>query len=449
MIAEELIGKRCGVLGAGREGIATARFLIDHGAVVTVCDRATDATAPLKVSWRRGPEYLANLTDFDIVFRTPGLPYLSPVIQAARAAGVIVSSHTKLFFELCPAPVIGVSGTKGKGTTCGLITSILAAAGKDVRFGGNVGTPPLEFLAELNPDSYVVLELSSFQLQDLEQSPHIAVLTNLTVDHLDHHATVAEYHAAKQSLVAFQRPDDTAVLNCESPALHAFDQLGKGRKWHFGRQSHPVPGAYVAAGKVVVETMTERLEVCDVARIRLPGPHNLENVLAACAATHAAGVGPAPMHRAIGEYQGLPHHLEVVAEVGGITFVDDSYATNPTATIPALQSFEKSIVLIVGGSEKGLDYTELAQAITDRQVKALVAIPPEGERISAAVTAFRPGLPITTVTRKEEIVPAARTLAEPGDIVLLSPAAASFGMFANYRQRGEYFAEQVRAVREK
>lgn len=447
MVVPNWSGRRVAVLGAGKEGQSAVSYLLRHGAKVTVCDAATELPDRWKnqnVAFRLGEqEYLEGLHDFETIVRSPGIPFLNPHIQQAMRAGSEITSQTKLFLEACPVPVIGVSGTKGKGTTASLIANMVEQSGRRAWLGGNIGTPFLDFLEHIKPGELVVAELSSFQLQDLTVSPHLAVMTNLEVDHLDHHRDVAEYHAAKRPLVAFQGRGDVAVLNADDPAvMKEIAGEGKASKRYFSLKSKA--DARVEGESVFIKQDEELVEVCALSDIQLRGPHNLKNVMAAALASDAVGVAPADMQKAIREYQGLPHHLEVVGTFDGVTYVDDSYATNPTAAIPALESFAEPLVLIVGGHDKGLDYARLAETVRDRPVKAVLLIGEAGERIAGALKTVGSRAKLVRVNDKFKLVPAARKLASKGDVVLLSPAAASFGMFANYRERGEYFAEQVR-----
>lgn len=457
---EELAGKKLAVIGAGREGAALTRWLLAKGNQVTVCDtRSARLLEPVHAelskagaSWRLGQGYLEKLTDFDVIFRSPGVPFLTPQLQAAAKAGVELTSQTKLFFARCPALIIGVSGTKGKGTTAGLLTAILKKAGQPVHLGGNIGTPPIEFLDSLAVNDLVVLELSSFQLQDLTASPHIGILTNLTLDHLEYHRDEAEYHRAKHSLLTHQQAGDYAILNADDDGSQELTGLGQGTKLQFSHH-HPVAaGAFVEQEKVTIKLPEGQTTVCSVADIPIPGRHNLDNVLAASLAATLLNVPPGRIAKAIRGFHGLPYHLEFIGEKNGVRFYNDSYATNQTAAIPAVESFNQPTVLIVGGHDKKLDYGELAETIVRHPVKALVLIKPVGQQIAAAVAqaAARAGRPAPTqhfITAKEEIVPAAVGLAEPGDVVLLSPAAASFGLFKGYKDRGAYFTEQVKQLK--
>ena len=468
-LPKELAGKRIAILGVAREGLATARWLIECGAVPAVCDRlpqselgpAYEELSALGVSdWRLGEDYLDGLMEsgkpvFDVVFRTPLLPANDTRLAEARAAGVTVTSHIKLFFELCPAPVVGVTGTKGKGTTAGLLHEMLKAAGRQSFLGGNIGRPPLEFLGKLKADSVVVLELSSFQLEDLEQSPHIAIVTNVTADHLDRHESVEEYRAAKRPILAYQGADDLAILNQDDSGTKALSEFAAGRLAWFSIRRPVSDGAYVddpgPDGTLQLAFGDDPGEICRTDDLVVPGPHNRANALAASVAAAAVGVPRDAMRTAIKNYRGLPYHLEFVGEHSGVKFFNDSYATNQTATIPAVESFEQPLVLILGGQGKGLEYDDLAAKILERNVRGIVTMPPEGEKIEAALInlAEHVGKPVPDVqpiTKPEEIVPAAVKLAEPGDVVLFSPAATSFNWFESYTKRGEFFTQAVQAL---
>lgn len=442
MTLADLAGKRVAVLRAGQEGRATAEYLKKHGIASTMIDDDPAVRdESLSTDWITDGS--ADLTKFDVVFRTQTVPFLSKPIQQAISSGVTVTSITKLFFELSPAPIVGISGTKGKGTTTGLLNAMLAASDRKAYVGGNIGVPPLQFLDELTKDNVVILELSSFQLQDLEQSPHIAILTNLTQDHLDHHQSVGEYHAAKQSLVKYQSDDDIAIINQDDEGSRQFAKTAGGQVQWFSTDSET--DAYVKDGKVVLKNGGT---VCATEDIPVPGPHNLHNVLAASLAASNLEVSPSAMREAITSFRGLPYHLELVGEVDGVRFVNDSYAANPTATIPALESFSSPLIWIAGGYDRQLDFTELATAVASSSVKAVLLLGDAGKRIKEALTsAYQKAdkqLPtLRTVGHKTDIVAEAFRLATPGDTVLFSPAAASFDWFDNFNQRGAYFTKAV------
>ena len=453
----ELKGLRVAVLGAGVEGTSSAKWLLRQGAEVTMCDRRDRKTlAPVikeldraagsrsAVTWRFGPAHAERLEGFDLVVRTQSRPYLSPQIQRALRAGVRVTSMTKLFFERNPARTIGVTGTKGKGTTSSLIAKMLQAGGKRVWLGGNIGQSPLDFLNRVRPTDVVVLELSSYQLQDLRCSPDVAVVTNVTADHLDYHRSVREYRSAKRPITKYQRRAGVAILNAGDPGSRPFAKDPGRVRWFSTRKP---ADAELKDGWLVVRG--RRILRAD--DLKLPGEHNRQNVLAAALAAAEFGTGPRAIAKAAKDFRGQPYHLEYLGTKQGVRYFNDSYATNETAAIPAVASIDAPLVLIVGGQGKGLASDALAKTIAGKDVRGVVAIPPEGTAIVRTVrAAFRkankPIPKIVTVGRKERIVPVAHALARRGDTVLFSPAATSFGWFANYTERGRYFTEQVKRL---
>jgi UDP-N-acetylmuramoylalanine--D-glutamate ligase len=446
----DFTARRIALAGFGQEGRSTYEYLLAHGATdVTILDRRADIRdLPRGAKSVLGPEYLSGLEAYEVIFRSPGLPLHTSELQGAQEAGVYVTSHTRLFFELRPQRIIGISGTKGKGTTAGLVKAILEEADMPVRLGGNIGTPPLSFVDQLHEDDWVVLELSSFQLEDATASPEIAILTNLTADHLDYHGTIDAYHAAKSSLVKFQSATGVALFNIDDAGSKEFaERYARGSKRWFSTDEKA--DAYVENESVYLKASGH---VCATAKIPLPGKHNLHNVLAASLAAEVLGVKTPQMAEAIQRYRGLPYHLEVLGSKQGVTYVNDSYATSPTATIPALESFNQPTILIAGGADKGIDYGELGQVIINSPVKALVLIRPVGDAILRAVQDAAKATQVPAphyefIAAPEEILPACHNLAKEGDVVLLSPAAASFGLFQDYRDRGRFFSEAVASVR--
>lgn len=455
----EVAGKRVAVLGGGIEGAASARWLVAQGAEVTIHDAAEAESLPanveleaLGVTFVNGARYLDDLAGYDLIVRSPGVPFLNPAVQAAITADVLVTSQTKLFWERCPVPIVGITGTKGKGTTATLLRDMLQAVGKTVHLGGNIGTPPLEFLDQIGSEDTVILELSSFQLQDLDRSPQLAIITNLGEDHLDHHADPDEYAAAKANILKHQSANDWAILNADDPGSRQYDSTGAGRRAWFGRSTHEAPAVTFDEGHDAVSFVPESGEpkpILTTSDIPVPGPHNLSNVMAAALAASLLGGSAEDIKRAVAAFKPLPYHLEPLGTVDDVTYVNDSYSTGPTSAIPALESFEGPVVLVAGGSDKGLDYSQLAEEICDR-CRAVILIPPAGNRIEEAINRqpqdVRPQL--VRVSDKSEIFPALQDLVRSGDTVLLSPAAASFGWFDGYRDRGAWFSEQVAALGE-
>jgi UDP-N-acetylmuramoylalanine--D-glutamate ligase len=445
---KDFSGKKVAVLGIMVEGQSLCDFLLRRRAEITVFDRKNiselgeiyEKYKKKGVSFSLGDNYLdGGLKDFDFVFRSPGFKRLLPEIIKAEKSGVIISSATKLFFELTPAKIIGVTGTKGKGTTATLITEILKKAGRNVFLAGNIGRPMLTLLPKLTSENWVVLELSSFQLQDLKKSPHVAVALFITSDHLDHHQNREEYVSAKANIVRYQEETDFAILNADDETSSSFASLTPAHIFYFSR-SKKVKGAYVKDRRIF---LFDQL-VGAVEKLQLRGAHNWDNVSAAVAAAKAAGVRLEPIKEAVFSFKGLEHRLELVDQVKGASFYNDSFSTTPETAIAAIQAFKKPIILIVGGSEKGSDYADLGKEIANSSVKTLIVIGEMADRIKEA--ALQAGFANELVYKPggmKKIVETAFKKADSGDVILLSPACASFDMFKNYKERGRQFKENV------
>ena len=440
--------RRIALLGLGVENRALARFLHARQIPFAVCDVRDPATPVEGVQqWRIGEGYLDDLTDFDLLFRTPGLPTLDPRLCAARLCGVEVSSQTQLFLQLCPAPVLGITGTKGKGTTTALLHALLATD-PSVRIfsGGNIGRPPLEFIDELQPTDRVVLELSSFQLQDLDQSPHIAVVLSVTEDHLDYHADRAEYVDAKKPICRYQTPGDILVVNRDCPIARTFADENLAALWSFSTTAPSIPGAWVADGQLwACCSEAQPTAICPVEDIPLRGRHNWSNVAAAVAGALAFGAPATHFAEAIRSFAGLPHRLEYVAERDGVTYYNDSLATTVDATCAALRAFDAPVLLIAGGASKGADFSALGTATAEANVRAVLLIGQEAPRIAAVVQQAGAGEIVHCCRDLAQALDTARNLAQTGDVVLLSPACASFDQFSSYAERGDLFKRLVRA----
>jgi UDP-N-acetylmuramoylalanine--D-glutamate ligase len=398
--------------------------------------------APLAEGFQLGKEYLKNLERFDVVVRTPGMSLRLPQLRGRE-----LTSSTKLFFSLCPAPIIGVTGTKGKGTTSTLIAKMLEGAGKKVWLGGNVGTPLLSQVRSVQPSDTVVLELSSFQLEDCRQSPHIAVVLKITQEHLVNQDTLASnfhesreaYVEAKKSIVRYQKKSDVVILNADDPTSLSFAAETKAQILYFSRTDRS------AAALVKDQTVyLGKEKICSLGEMKMRGMHNLDNIAAAALAAHAAGVSSDAIRKAALAFEGLEHRLETVREARGVLYVNDSFSTVPETAIAAIESFHENIILVAGGSEKGSDFTALGKTIASRTVKTLVAVGlMAGRIVRAAKDAGYAGRIITGARSMHEIVSIASKEAEPGDVVLLSPACASFDMFKNYKERGKLFKHEV------
>ena len=446
--------KNIAILGCGVEGLATAQFLHKKGANVWILDRRQKENLDQKivsqienlgVQFKLGSTYLDNLTEYDVIVRSPGVWRLTTELVAAEKKGVTITSQTKLFFDLCPCPIIGVTGTKGKGTTSTLIYEMLKEAGKDVYLGGNIGVPPLTFLDKLQTSSLVVLELSSFQLQDMTKSPHIAVLLMVTSEHLDHHASHEEYVEAKRNIVRFQTVDDFAVISRDYPASNESDILTDGKVFYVSRERETENACFAFQGRIVVRKNGSDDEILKTSEVVLPGKHNLENVCAAVMAARLAGVSTKHIISALKTFTGLPHRLELVSIVSGVNYYDDSFSTTPETAIAGIESFAQPKILILGGSSKGSDFTQLGKVIRESDsIKAIIGVGEEWEEIKAAIgKASGQILVIEGAKTMHNIVQAASKIAKSGDIVLLSPACASFDMFKDYKDRGEQFKKEV------
>ncbi|MGE5587942.1 MAG: UDP-N-acetylmuramoyl-L-alanine--D-glutamate ligase [Clostridia bacterium] len=451
-------GKSAAVLGIGASNTPVIRFLVEAGAKVTACDMKTkeelgeayEKVAALPVEFRLGRGYLDGLEGFDMVFPTPGMPLDLPELVRARECGAWQSNEVGLFLDLCEAPVVGITGSDGKTTTTTLVSEVLKAAGKTVFTGGNIGIPLLSEVFDISPDSVVVLELSSFQLQPLSKSPHIGVVLNLTANHLDHHRSMEEYADAKKNIFRHQKRDDFAVLNLDNAYTRAMGDECPGRRVFFSRRSETPEGVFLRGDDIVVAVRGREEIAANRGDIRIPGEHNVENVLAVAAVTALCGCDFAPLRQVLREFRGVTHRIELVAEVGGVKYYDDSIATTPSRAVAGLKSFREPVVVIAGGSGKNVPFDEFADAAAER-AKAVVLVGETAPQIRAAIekTQARHGKPVRMVEAGsfEEAVRLAAREAAPGDVVLLSPACASFDMFRNYKERGDKFKEIVRAMK--
>jgi len=447
-------GKKIAILGFGIEGRDTALFLLRQGARVSVFDKKPEGELDLsgmdksEIAFYTGENYLSGgLRDFDYVFRSPGVYRYLPEIVEAEESGTRISSAIKLFFELCPAKIIGVTGTKGKGTTSSLIYEILKSGGQDVYLAGNIGVPYLELLPKLNQESWVVLELSSFQLMDMETSPYVAVVLNITQDHLDWHKDLGEYIDSKKNIVKHQKSTDFAVINADYEVPESFSSLSKANVFYFSR-TKKVKGSYSLGGKISLSTDGEKL-LGEAEELLLRGEHNLENVTAASAVGGILGVAPATIWRAVVSFKGLEHRLELVGKVKGTAFYNDSFATGPQPTIAAIKSFNEPLTVILGGSEKGLDYRGLGEEISKAEnVVSAVLIGQVRPKIKNALedAGYKGKIIDMGSSSMDSIVKEAFLNTPKGGVILLSPAAASFDMFKDYKERGRKFKSAVKAL---
>ena len=451
----DLRGRRVTIvgLGKGRTSAGLAQFLVAHGARVTVTDaKPSESLAEGIARMGDTPVELvlgpssddAALADPDFVFVIPGVRPRSATILRALQNDIPVMTEMSLFFRLCPAPIVGVTGTKGKTTTTTMLERILARGPRRVFSGGNIGRAVIQDLDTITKDDIVLLELSSFQLETLGRSPHIAVITNVGEDHLDHHGTREAYVEAKRNILAWQGPRDIAVLNLDDPTVVAMQTGTSGEVRGYSLTQHPRRGAYLTREGMLALTEGSTLTpLIPASSLRVPGRHNIANALAAAVAGHAAGVAPIAIAEELRAFQGVPRRLERVGEQDGVLWVNDSAATTPAATITALEAFDRPAVVILGGVAKGADFTTLAKAVTKR-ARGAVLIGQAAEDIAAALAVVGGGtFPIARASSLEFAVDSAAHLAKPGDVVLLSPACASFDMFTSADDRGDQFVALV------
>lgn len=450
-------GKRVAILGLGRSNVALARYLSRQGAHLV----GFDAKGALELGeryrtleqlpgmeFRLGEGYLFGLAGFDAVFVTPGMKKHLPELERARAEGALISSEMALFLELCRAPVVGVTGSSGKTTTTTLVGMMLEAAGeRPVYVGGNIGTVLIELVEEIPERAWVVLELSSFQLQLAKVSPHLAGLLNLRPNHLDVHNSYDEYVESKCNIFRSQRPGDWLVFNVDDAEVVRHSLGSPAQRAGFSRK-HPVrPGAYVRDGVITGAMAGGEIPILKTQRLRIPGAHNVENALAASALALLAGVEPGVIARVLATFPGVEHRLELVRVLGGARYINDSIATSPDRTVAALNTVPGMVVLIAGGYDKGLDFDELGPVMGGK-VRVLITMGDTAPRI-AAVAAYLAGPAGPLVLRAQsldEAVQLAYRHAREGETVLLSPACASFGMFANFEERGRAFKTLVRGL---
>ncbi|MGN1034243.1 MAG: UDP-N-acetylmuramoyl-L-alanine--D-glutamate ligase [Oscillospiraceae bacterium] len=396
----------------------------------------------LGVELRTGTDYLEDL-DADLYFRTPGLPFKSKIIQRIRAANKIVTSELELFFKLCPCQTIGITGSDGKTTTTTIIYKILKQAGRTVHLGGNIGKPLLLYVDDMNKEDIVVVELSSFQLESMRISPDIAVITNLTPNHLNVHKTMQNYVDAKKNIIAHQDAFSKAVLNQKDEYTHYFSQIARGQVVTFGLNQAMV---YVKEG-VLYNSKNQAIITVDETKLR--GSHNIENYLAAIAATEDI-VEPEDIATVAKEFNGVEHRIEFCEEINGVKFFNDSIATTPNRAIVGISVFKEPIVLIAGGSDKGLPFDELGDEIA-KKVKCVVLLGTTANSIKHAITESKyfnkNKTKIELVTTIKDAVEAATRNAKSGDVVLLAPACASFDMFNNFEERGKAFKFEVQNIK--
>src|SRR5215472_8959321 len=451
----ELKNKRVLVVGLGRSGVASAFFLQDRGAKVTVSDSKSEAQLQGEiaalldrgVSIETGRHGERTFRDQDLIVVSPGVPPDQPQLQQARTLGIPVIGEVELAFRFLQGKVIAITGSNGKTTTTTLIGEILAEAGKTTGkktlVGGNIGTPVIALASQSTPNTLTVLEISSFQLETIQQfRPWIAAILNITPDHLDRHHTFQAYMDAKARIFENQTPGDFAVLNADDPTSAALKEKIKASLCWFGRKHEVESGTYVSKGEIVFRNSGRETPMLPISEIQLRGAHNLENVLAAVCVGMLAGCEPHQVRKAVAEFRGVEHRLEPAGTVRGVAYYNDSKATNVDATIKALEAFPANIHIMLGGKDKDSDYTLLVSLLRER-TKGAYLIGAAAEKIASQIQGATRIVHSGTLDRA---VRQASDAAAAGDIVLLAPACASFDQFENYEQRGRVFKELVRAL---
>ncbi len=454
---KSLSGKRIALCGIGRSNLPLISLFKKYGAVITACDRRTeeqlgdmaqqakDAGAKLSL----GDSYLSHL-DVDIVFRTPGMRYYMDELSDMRNRGIAVTSEMEVFFDLCPCKIIAVTGSDGKTTTTTVISEMLKADGKTVHLGGNIGKPLLPEIETISPDDYAVVELSSFQLISMRNSPDIAVVTNLAPNHLDVHKDMQEYIDSKKNIVLHQNAFSKSVLNLDNDISNSFSDDVRGRLLKFSRRQSVENGAYMSEnGDIIYAENGAEIFVMNKNDIKIPGLHNVENYLAAICAVWGE-VSKDSIVKVAKEFGGVAHRNEFVREIDGVKYYNDSIASSPTRTaLGTLSLYDEKIIVILGGYDKHLDYMELGELIV-KKVKTAVIMGATGPKIEKAIREAKEysenNPKIIRVENMEQAVAAAKANAVPGDIVSMSPASASFDLYKNFEERGEHFKKIVNSL---
>ncbi|MFL6444448.1 MAG: UDP-N-acetylmuramoyl-L-alanine--D-glutamate ligase [Candidatus Sulfotelmatobacter sp.] len=446
----ELNGKRVLVVGLGKSGVASALFMKNHGARVTVSD--TKSGDELRneipvlldngITVETGGHGDRTFQGQDLIVVSPGVPVDAPPLVQARSLGESVIGEIELAAQFLPGPIVAITGSNGKTTTTTLTGEIMTASGFPALVGGNIGTPAISLAERAKPGTVIVLEISSFQLETIQSfRPKVAVVLNVTPDHLDRHRTFEIYAAAKTRIFENQQSEDCAVLNADDPTCVAMSKKTRAQVYWFNRQNEVERGAWVRDGNIVFRDGSGQREIMQVSEVPLKGAHNLENVLAAVCASVLMGCAAEKIRQAVHDFKAVEHRLEFVASIGGVDYYNDSKATNVDATIKALESFPANIHLILGGKDKGSDYTVLNDLLRQR-VKRVYTIGAAAAKIESQIK----GPEVVHAETLENAIRQAHASAQSGDVVLLAPACASFDQFKSYEHRGRNFKEMVKGL---
>ena len=447
----DLKDKRVLVVGLGKSGVASALFLKAHGARVTVSDSKPEAELREEIlllldqgiTVETGGHGDRTFRGQDLIVVSPGVPFDAPQLEQARALGESVIGEVELASQFLPGPMVAITGANGKTTTTTLAGEIIAAGKFNTLVGGNIGTPAITFVDHARPDTWTVLEVSSFQLETIVTfRPWIAVILNITPDHLDRHKTFTNYVNAKARIFENQQPEDFVVLNADDPTTAGLAGRSRAQLFWFSRKKEVERGASVRGGNIYFRDDKGEREIMQLSEIPLKGAHNLENVLAGVSIGMLVGCQPSQIREAVRNFKAVEHRLEFVAQVAGVDYYNDSKATNVDATIKALESFPANIHLILGGKDKGSDYSVLNDLLRAR-VKRVYTIGAAAAKIEAQIAGA------TEIVASQTLDTAVRQASESaaaGDVVLLAPACASFDQFRSYEHRGQVFKEAVQAL---
>jgi len=436
------------IVGYGLEGKSSYRYFNDLGYKITICDKDVSLVLPENTESKLGPTYLDNLGSFDLVVRSAGI---NPDLILNKNPGIEekITSQLNEFLKVCPTKnIIGVTGTKGKGTTTTLIYKMLKRSGLEAILGGNIGVPFLSMLEEINQETHVVLELSSFQLCDLrEKSPHIAVCLMVVPEHLNWHASLEEYYEAKTKLFDHQSDEDLAIFFAGNENSINIVNKSPGKKIPYFKD----PGAYISNNKIRIND----IEICDVNEVKLLGGHNLQNICAAVTASWQVTKDVDAIKETISSFSGLPHRIEIIGEINGVKYVNDSFATTPETTIAAIKSFKDNEILIIGGQPKNIGFDDLAEVITEtNNIKKVIVIGEATPKIVKSLNKFECNNFVVSSAQNineimEEIdrqVSAIKHENQENLVVLYSPACTSFDMFKDYKDRGDQFRQAVQSL---
>jgi UDP-N-acetylmuramoylalanine--D-glutamate ligase len=439
--------KNISIIGMARSGIAAANFLAEQGARVTLLDgKSKEALSDVLKQLASGVSTVfqssSPLPDADLVILSPGVDIHSPDLKSARASGTEIISELELAYRMSETPIIAITGTNGKSTTTSLIGHLLDQGGKDVQIGGNIGVPFISLIKDQARD-YMVLEISSFQLEGAVQfHPHISVILNITPDHLDRHKTIEHYAELKERIAAKQTQDDILVLNHDDPWVHRVAAGKLSRKWYFSMSEPVEQGCYLSGDRVLFKDGEKEETICRISELHQAMQWQVENILPSVLVARLAGIATASIARTLREFKGLEHRLEWVRSLNGVDFINDSKGTNIGALEKSLNSFDRPVVLIAGGQDKGGDFQSL-KPLFKKKVKHMVLI---GEARPKIQTVLNGSFGYESADDMETAVRQAYAQTQPGDVVLLSPACASFDMFRDYEDRGRQFKGCVQSL---